>query len=88
MPSRSRDGTLGFGAPSVLRILCFSLGFMFFPYGFPSEFRATLFFLFLNFGDFGKLFRAIVEIVLASPGPGVAGNGFSAKKDGQFKGRG
>ena len=66
----------------------FSLGFMFFPYGFPSEFRATLFFLFLNFGDFGKLFRAIVEIVLASPGPGVAGNGFSAKKDGQFRGRG
>ena len=26
--------------------LFFSLGFMFFPYGFPSEFRATLFFEF------------------------------------------
>ena len=24
----------------------------------------------------------------ASPGPGVAGNGFSAKNDGQFRGRG
>ena len=35
----------------------------------------------------GKNSGAIFGICCASPGPGVAGNGFSAKNDGQFRGR-
>ena len=44
-----------------------------------------------KFGEFvifWGIVRAIFGLFLASPGPGVAGNGFSAKKDGQFRGRG
>ena len=42
MPSRSRDGTLGFGAPSLLRIFDFFVGFYVFPlrfsFGIPGDF--------------------------------------------------
>ena len=40
-----------------------------------------------NFLDFLEIFRVIFWIFLASPGPGVAGNGFSAKNHSQFRGR-
>ena len=40
-----------------------------------------------NFLDFFEIFRVIFWIFLASPGPGVAGNGFSAKNHSQFRGR-
>ena len=33
------------------------------------------------------MFRVIFGLFWASPGPGVAGNGFSAKNDSQFGGR-
>ena len=39
------------------------------------------------FSDFLEIFRVIFWIFLASPGPGVAGNGFSAKNHSQFRGR-
>ena len=36
---------------------------------------------------FGKLSGRFSDFFGASPGPGVAGNGFSAKNDSQFRGR-
>ena len=37
--------------------------------------------------DFLKISGAVFGNLRASPGPGVAGNGFSAKNDSQFRGR-
>ena len=88
MPSRSRDGTLGFGAPSLLRIFNFFVGFYVFPlrfsFGIPGDFVFFVFEFWVILGPFPGDCRDL----LASPAPGVAGNGFSAKKDGQFRGRG
>ena len=41
----------------------------------------------MTFFMFGCFFRAICIFLSVSPGPGVAGNGFSAKNDSQFRGR-
>ena len=46
MPSRSRDGTLGFGAPSLLRIFDFFVGFLCFFSGFSFCLFSWLFVLF------------------------------------------
>ena len=42
---------------------------------------------FVAFFHVWKLIGAIFVFFWASPGPGVAGNGLSAKNDSQFKGR-
>ena len=42
---------------------------------------------FENHQDVWKVLRAVFDFLLASPGPGVAGNGFSSKNDSQFRGR-